>query len=170
MVDETKKKRLSGGLNKAESNALLDSKKKQSSGNLNKAELKLLNTVEDRTPGSANYSGFLQSGTKANAPGGTPEDSKKEKIMKQLQKILQAAPSTLPIAGLRGAMQVAGKFNDPIIKNLIEKVKDKFGKKDGGAVRKGDSETVKMYRHGGEVKKSKVAGRLAQRGYGKARK
>ena len=173
MVDETKKKRLSGGLNKA--------------------ELKLLNTVEDRTPGSANYSGFLKSGTKANAPGGTPEDSKKEKIMKQLQKILQAAPSTLPIAGLRGAMQVAGKFNDQQIKNLVEKVKDKMKEapsretleklknlvpaeerfmKDGGAVRKGDSETVKMYKHGGEVKskKSKVAGRLAQRGYGKARK
>tara|TARA_R110001599_G_scaffold342596_1_gene564594 strand:- start:783 stop:1247 length:465 start_codon:yes stop_codon:yes gene_type:complete len=151
-----------------------ETKKKQSSGNLNKAELKLLNlnTVEDRTPGSANYSGFLQSGTKANAPGGTPEDSKKEKIMKQLQKILQAAPSTLPIAGLRGAMQVAGKFNDPMIKNLVEKVKDKFGKKDGGAVRKGDSEAVQMYKHGGEVKKkkSKLAGRLAQRGYGKARK
>ena len=32
------------------------------------------------------------------------------------------------------------------------------------------NETVKMYKHGGEVKKSKVAGRLAQRGYGKARK
>jgi hypothetical protein len=50
-------------------------------------------------------------------------------------------------------------------------VKPKFLNK-GGAVRKGDSETVKMYKHGGEVKskKSKVAGRLAQRGYGKARK
>ena len=168
MVDETKKKRIPKG--------------------------KItISTMEDKTPGSANYSGFLQSGLKANAPGGTPEDSKKEKIMKQLQKILQAAPSTLPIAGLRGAMQVAGKFNDQQIKNLVEKVKDKMKEapsretleklknlvpaeerfmKDGGAVRKGDSETVKMYKHGGEVKskKSKVAGRLAQRGYGKARK
>ena len=45
-------------------------------------------------------------------------------------------------------------------------------KQKGGAVRKGDSETVQMYKHGGEVKskKSKLAGRLAQRGYGKARK
>ena len=42
----------------------------------------------------------------------------------------------------------------------------------GGAIRKGDSEAVQMYKHGGEVKKkkSKLAGRLAQRGYGKARK
>ena len=45
-------------------------------------------------------------------------------------------------------------------------------KKDGGVVRKGDSEAVQKYKDGGEVKKkkSKVAGRLAQRGYGKARK
>ena len=35
-------------------------------------------------------------------------------------------------------------------------------KKDGGEVKK--------YHKGGEVKKSKVAGRLATRGYGKARK
>lgn len=42
----------------------------------------------------------------------------------------------------------------------------------GGAIRKGDSEAVQKYKDGGEVKKkkSKVAGRLAQRGYGKARK
>ena len=42
----------------------------------------------------------------------------------------------------------------------------------GGAIRKGDSEAVQMYKDGGEVKKkkSKLAGRLAQRGYGKARK
>ena len=135
---------------------------------------KRLNTVEDRTPGSANYSGFLQSGTKANAPGGKPELSKKEKIMKQFQKILESGPSTLPfpIAGLSTAMKAARQFKDPEIKNLIERVKDKFGKKDGGAVRKGDSEAVQMYHAGGEVKKkkSKVAGRLAQRGYGKARK
>ena len=116
----------------------------------------------------------LPNTVEANAPGGTPEQSKKEKIMKQLQNILQASPSTLPfpIAGLRGAMRLAGQSNDPMIKNLIEKVKDKFGKKDGGAIRKGDSEAVQMYKDGGEVKKkkSKLAGRLAQRGYGKARK
>jgi len=49
--------------------------------------------------------------------------------------------------------------------------KPKFLNK-GGAIRKGDSEAVQMYKHGGEVKKkkSKLAGRLAQRGYGKARK
>ena len=42
----------------------------------------------------------------------------------------------------------------------------------GGAIRKGDSEAVQKYKDGGEVKKkkSKLAGRLAQRGYGKARK
>jgi len=49
--------------------------------------------------------------------------------------------------------------------------KPKFLNK-GGAVRKGDSEAVQMYKHGGEIKskKSKLAGRLAMRGYGKARK
>ena len=49
--------------------------------------------------------------------------------------------------------------------------KPKFLNK-GGAIRKGDSEAVQKYKDGGEVKKkkSKLAGRLAQRGYGKARK
>lgn len=71
-----------------------------------------------------------------------------------------------------GTKLKAGSIRELINDIALDKVKAKpqFGKKDGGAVRKGDSETVKMYKHGGEVKKSKVAGRLAQRGYGKARK
>jgi len=73
-----------------------------------------------------------------------------------------------------GTKLKAGQIRELINDINLDKVKAKpqFGKKDGGVVRKGDSEAVQMYKDGGEVKKkkSKVAGRLAQRGYGKARK
>ena len=175
MVDETKKKQSSGNLNKAELDALLDSKK----------------TVEDRTPGSANYSGFLQSGLKANI-GSTPKKPLTKKISDKVNtKLIQMLETmdmgSIDSAKLKKILKESGydKITDvetpaelgAIFDFAKNKKKSTDAKKmsemkDGGAVRKGDSEAVQMYKHGGEVKskKSKLAGRLAQRGYGKARK
>ena len=170
-----------------------ETKKKQSSGNLNKAELKLLNlnTVEDRTPGSANYSGFLQSGLKANI-GSTPKKPLTKKISDKVNtKLIQMLETmdmgSIDSAKLKKILKESGydKITDvetpaelgAIFDFAKNKKKSTDAKKmsemkDGGAVRKGDSEAVQMYKHGGEVKskKSKLAGRLAMRGYGKARK
>ena len=150
------------------------------------------NKVEDRTPGSANYSGFLKSGTKANAPGGTPKKPLTKKISDKVKSKITAMIETMDMGSIDGA-----KLKKILKQSGYDKISDvetaeelgtmfDFAKnrkqaigaqkmsemKDGGVVRKGDSEAVQKYKHGGEVKKkkSKVAGRLAQRGYGKARK
>jgi hypothetical protein len=150
------------------------------------------NKVEDRTPGSANYSGFLKSGTKANAPGGTPKKPLTKKISDKVKSKITAMIETMDMGSIDGA-----KLKKILKESGYDKISDvetaeelgtmfDFAKnrkkaigarkmsemKDGGVVRKGDSEAVQMYKDGGEVKKkkSKLAGRLAQRGYGKARK
>ena len=116
--------------------------------------------------------------------------SENEKKLKEEKKLTKLRERLKRLKGVKGQ---ASDFDIEQMKDSISNVKDKMKEapsretleklknlvpaeerfmKDGGAVRKGDSETVKMYKHGGEVKskKSKVAGRLAQRGYGKARK
>jgi hypothetical protein len=164
MVDETKKKRIPKG--------------------------KItISTMEDRTPGSDNYSGFLQSGLKANV-GSTPKKPLTKKISDKVKSKITAMIETMDMGSIDGAklkkiLKESGYDNISDVETAEElgtmydyakNRKKSIGAqkmsemKDGGAVRKGDSETVKMYKHGGEVKKSKVAGRLAQRGYGKARK
>ena len=170
MVDETKKKR---SLNE----------KRIPTGKIT------ISTMEDRTPGSDNYSGFLQSGTKANV-GSTPKKPISKKISDKVKSKITAMIETMDMgsidsAKLKKILKESGYDNISDVETAEELGtmydyakgrKKSIGAqkmsemKDGGAVRKGDSETVKMYRHGGEVKKSKVAGRLAQRGYGKARK
>jgi hypothetical protein len=167
MVDETKKKRIPKG-------------KKIT-----------ISTMEDRTPGSDNYSGFLQSGLKANV-GSTPKKPLTKKISDKVKSKITAMIETMDMgsidsAKLKKILKESGYDNISDVETAEELGtmydyakgrKKSIGAqkmsemKDGGAVRKGDSETVKMYKHGGEVKskKSKVAGRLAQRGYGKARK
>ena len=61
------------------------------------------NKVEDRTPGSANYSGFLKSGTKANAPGGTPKKPLTKKISDKVKSKITAMIETMDMGSIDGA-------------------------------------------------------------------
>jgi hypothetical protein len=90
-----------------------------------------------------------------------PAEEKKMEKQKKFQELKEKKP------GVGFPVLRFDENGKPITGGVKPKLLNK-----GGAVRKGDSEAVQKYKHGGEVKKkkSKVAGRLAQRGYGKARK
>lgn len=118
----------------------------------------------------------------------TLKDKIKDALSTKDAKIIGSVIENIPLGVIPGIKGVKDLFKltpdlkkflkdtrEGVQKNIKSKIKDKEDKpemKDGGTVRKGDSETVKMYHAGGEVKKkkSKVAGRLAMRGYGAARK
>mgnify|MGYP003114451521 CR=1 FL=1 len=175
MVHETNKGRLTNKDREIALDALLDSKKKQSSGRLNKAELKLL---KDNMPNKKMSPGEIKARIGSSIVARKAAVAGKEENPTTVEEALadgwtmskgmgMSDPPVMRFTKDGKSISIRGEKSGKIPGLLSPLMKQK-----GGAVRKGDAEAVQMYKHGGEVKskKSKLAGRLAMRGYGKARK